>query len=419
MKDMPIAKTGFQFISKEMWLSLGSILIIGLTILIIYGTTRPILPEFLVSTKAALSPNQYDQFSIPIVLLILILNAVSLFLAWKKSKWKVVFKKIYLHMALSIIATIISFFMGIKNIPYLLLGWSAWFSLSINIGLLLHNIVKKPLKTGTFIAHLGLSALILGTIASGAYSENKSLALRLGQTVVTDDYRFTLVEKNRIEKQYKDREKYEYKIKIDNGHGSVDYVSPVVYWSDFNNFETPYFEPGIKRYLFKDIYISPKNWDFEKMEPAPRLTKGQSVRISFDTNIVVKFISFNMSHTHKTASNNPIQKFGVIVSYDIYGNKSLDTLIMEMDIKANNMNPIPSLIPGMDIQVMVAGFTPKEDMSKTEIELMIFKEIFYVDATYKPFINLVWMGVIAVVFGFFIPIGRYSKRNNKRTEDLS
>jgi len=416
MKDMPKTATGFQFSSKEMWLSLGSILIIGLTVLIIYGTTRPILPSFLVSTKAALAPKQYDQFSTPIVLLILILNAVSIFLAWKKSKWSVVLKKLAPHLALSIIATVISYFLGIKYLPYLLLGWSAWFSLFINIDLLIRNFIKNPRITGTFIAHLGISALILGAIAAGAYSENKPLALRLGQTVFTDDYQFTLIEKNQIEKQYKDREKYEYVIKIDDGKGGIDYVSPVVYWSDFNNYETPYFEPGIKRYLIKDLYISPKNWNFEKMEPAPLLTKGQSLKVSFDTNIVVTFLSFNMSHTHQRLSDKKIQKFGVIVSYDMYGKSVPDTLVMEMDMKENNMNPIPSRIPGTDIQIMVAGFTPKEDMSKTEIELMIFKEIFYVDATFKPFINLVWFGVIAIVLGFFIAISRYKNGTNK-TDD--
>ncbi len=423
MKDMPKTQTGFQFSSKEMWLSLGSILIIGLTVLIIYGTTRPILPSFLVSTKAALSPKQYDQFSTPIVLFILLLNAVSIFLVWKKSKWKNVFKKISIHLILSIIAAVVSYFMGIRSIPYLLLGWSAWFSLFINIDLLVRNIFKNPKITGTFIAHLGLSALILGAIASGTYSETKPLALRMGQTVINDDYQYSLIKKNQIEKNFKDREKYEYVIKIDDGKGSVDYVSPVVYWSDFNNYETPYFEPGIKRYFLKDLYISPKNWDFEKMEPAPVLVKGQSVKVSFDTNIVVKFLTFNMSHSHQASGVSKPQKFGVIVSYNMYDNIRLDTLEMEMDMKENKMNPIPRPIPGTDLQIMVTGFTPKKEMSQTEIELMIFKEVFYVDATFKPFINLVWLGVIAIVLGFFIPIFRYRSKNkagkytNSETEE--
>ncbi len=413
LKDMPQVKTGFQFSSKEMWLSLGSILLIGLTILIIYGTTRPILPEFLAGTKAALAPAQYDQFAAPLTLFILLMNAVSIYLNWRKTKWSTVFKKLLLSFVLSIATSILTYFLGITNITYLILSWSAWFSFFVNFELLIKNISSNPRVIGGFLAHIGISVLVLGAIISGAYSTTVPLALKFNEPVVKMGYKFTLVGKNQIERQYKDREKYEYQIKIEKDNESVVYASPIVYWSDFNNFESPFFEPGIKSYILNDLYISPKTWDFDKMDPDPVLTQGATVKTSLDTNINVTFVGFDMSHSHTTTENGTFE-FGVIVKYDIYGRKVKDTLFLEMDMNGSSMNPIPKLIPGTDIQIMISGFTPKDDMSQTEITLMIARETFFVDATIKPFINFVWLGVILLVIGFFIAIFRYTRNKTSK-----
>ena len=415
IKDMPKIKAGFKFSSREMWLALGSILLLGLTILVIYGTTRPILPKFLVNTKAALASSQFDSFAIPFTVLILLLNAVSIYLNWKTSNWIFVLKNISLALGLSVITTIISYLLGMKDAIYLVLVWTAWFSLFINLELLIKNI-RKIKYTGAFFAHLGVSFLILGTIASGAYSITTPLALQLDKSVSALGHTFSLVKKERIERNYTDREKYQYIIKIDKGNNSASFVAPVVYWSNFNNFESPYFEPGIRRYIYNDLYISPKTWDYQTMEPAPKLKQGQTTRITFDENVYVKFIALDFSKSHTPQTNGKFE-FGVEVQYDVHSKKSLDTLIVQMDMKSNKMNPVPKQIPGTDMQIMVNGFTPQDDMSQSEIELVIAKEIFYADATLKPFINFVWLGVLFIVLGFFIPIAKYTKskysENNK------
>jgi len=415
IKDMPKAKVGFKFSSKEMWLSLGSILLIALTILVIYGTIRPILPEFLSGTKAALKPEHFNMFAAPISILILLLNAVSIYLNWRDSKWNIVFKNILLALILSLAATVISYFYGITNFEYLLLGWTAWFSLFVNIELIIKHIRKNPKLLGAFLSHLGISALILGTIASGAYSVTEPLSLSFNKEVKALGYNFTLTGKEQIQKQFKDREKYSYLIQVEKEDGSKSVAAPVVYWSDFNNFESPFFEPGINRYLTSDLYISPKTWEFDKMTPSPVLTKGQSTAVSFDSNIVVKFAGFDMSKSTTSQKSSTFQ-FGIVVDYSIYNKQITDTLYMEMSVDGSRMSPIPEVIPGTDIQIMVEGFNPQDNMANTEISLMIAKEIFFVDATIKPFINLVWFGVIALVFGFFISIGRYITKTRKNSE---
>lgn len=416
MKDMPKVTNGFKYNSKELWLSLGSIFLIGLTIIVIFGTIRPILPEFLVSTKAALEPEVYNIWATPFAIIILILNAVSIYINWRTASWSHVFKKIRLSLILSVFATIISIFLGINNIMHLILGWTGWFSLFVNIELIIKNIKSSPVRIGGFISHLGISILILGAIASGAYSIHKPLSLVYNQPQNALGYKFTLVEKRQIDKQYNDRQKFEYNIKIEKDNKvSAAIASPIVYWSDFNEFQTPFFEPGIKRYVTTDLYISPRTWDFDKMEPNPILKKDETAVVSFDSTISFTFVGFDMSKSH--SQNQSMFSMGIIIDYSFDGRITKDTLYIEMNMSDSRMNPIPKIIPGTDIQIMVSGFHPKEEMSDTEIEFVIAKEVFYVDVSTKPFINLVWLGVVAVVFGFFISIFK-NRNNNRKRADL-
>ena len=405
-KDLPVAKIGFKYSSKEMWLSMGAILLLALTVIIILGTIRPILPEFIVKTKAALKPEDFNRWAAPLSIIIMVLNAVSIYMNWRGSEWNVVLKKMILPVSLSVVAVVITIFVGVTNIEYIILGLTAWFSLFVNIELIIKNIKTNPKRIGAFLSHLGIAALILGVISSGAYSITKPLALSFNKPVEALGYKFTLKHKEQIEKNYKDREKYKYHISIEKSGASQANVAPVVYWSDFNNYESPFFEPGIQRYITKDLYVSPKTWDFNKMTPQPVLSKGDSVKVSFDTNIVIRFKSFEMSGQHQTSNTNSFI-FGVLIEYEKSGKFIPDTLLAEMDVNGTKMNPIPKTIPGTDIQVMIAGFVPSDDMAQTKIELMIARETFYVDATIKPFINLVWFGVLAVVIGFVISITRH------------
>jgi cytochrome c-type biogenesis protein CcmF len=411
MKDMPQTKVGFKFSSKEMWLSLGSILLLALTVIVIIGTIRPVLPEFIVKTKAALKPEDFNRWASPISILILILNAISIYLNWRGSNWRDVLKKLIIPVALSAVAVIITIFFGVHDIEFIILGFTAWFSFFVNIELIIRNIKTNPKRIGSFLSHLGISALILGVIASGVYSTTKPLALSFKKPVEAFGYQFTLENKERIEKDLKDREKYKYNIAISR-NGSVSKVAPIVYWSDFNNFESPFFEPGIDRNISNDVYLSPKTWEFDKMQPLPVLKKGDSVRISFDTNLVIRFKTFDMLGQNHAGHNNSFM-FGIVVEYEKFEKKTLDTLLMEIDMATSRMNPIQKEIPGTDLQIMIAGYTPNEDMAKTQIELMIGRETFFVDASIKQYINLVWLGVIAVVFGFIISIIRHTSKTIK------
>jgi cytochrome c-type biogenesis protein CcmF len=403
MKDIPQAKIGFSFSSKEMWLALGSILLLALTVIVLLGTIRPILPEWLVKTKASVKPEDYNMWANPISLLILILNAVSIYLNWKQSDWKAVFKKLYFPIIASVVIVVISYFLGLSDYKYILLGFAGWFSFFVNIELCIKNFKSNPKYLGAFVSHLGISVMILGIIASGAYSEMKPLSLVQGRTQKAFEYDITLVGKKQIEKQLADREKYEYQIRIEKNGKVLADAYPVLYYSSFNNFESPFFEPGIERFLMKDLYISPKTFDLQVGDPPLVLKKGESGKLAYDTTITMTFNRFEMNQQH----NEKEMVLGTIISFEKDGKQWDDTLFATLNPEKGKMTPVTKLVKGTDFQLSLSSVVPGETAEDTKIEFLASREVFHIDISTKPFINLVWFGVIAVVLGFFVAMFRY------------
>jgi len=412
MREFPKAKLSFLSSSKEMWLALGSVLLLALTAIVLIGTLRPVLPSFLISTKAALQPGDYNKWAVPLSILILVLNAVSIYMNWRQSKWQVIIKKLILPVSLSVVAVIVSFLFGANNLLYLFLGFTAWFSLFVNIELIIKNIKTNPKRIGAFVSHMGISALILGIISSGGYQTTHPLALYMNQSKNALGYKFTLIGKERIDLDKLDQEKYQYNIKIEKDGENLAEVNPLVYWSSFNNFEAPFFEPGIKRFISSDVYVSPKTFDMEKADSSPILIKGESCNVPYDTTVKMTFLRFDMSHINMENGGKEFH-LGAVVTFRKDGKMWQDTLFAMMNMDKQTINPIPKDIAGTDFQANFSKLIPDDDMAKSKAEFSFSKEIFHVDVTLKPFINLVWFGVLAVVFGFVLSIGRHLNINKK------
>ena len=209
-----------------------------------------------------------------------------------------------------------------------------------------------------------------------------------------------------------DREKYQYNIKIEKDGEDLAVVSPIVYWSSFNNFEAPFFEPGIKRLIGNDIYVSPKSFDEEKSDVMPLLLKGESCNVPYDTTVKMTFLRFDMSHINMDNAGKEFH-LGAVVTFQKDGKLWQDTLFAMMNMDKQTMNPIPKDIVGTQFQANFSKLLPDDDMAKSKAEFSFSKEIFHVDVTIKPFINLVWFGVLAVVFGFVLSINRHLNINKK------
>jgi cytochrome c-type biogenesis protein CcmF len=420
IRDINQVKNSSNFISKESFLSLGVILLIISTIIIFIGTSFPIFLELTGQTKTSVEVSFYDKWNLPVATVFTFLCGFSIFLNWKTSNLAEKKLDALIPLLAAIISVIILFYSGIDQLKHLILAFGSLYCLYVNILYLLKKIKNKPKMTGAYFSHAGVGLFFLGVIFSGGYSLNETMMITKGQTGEEFGYKFTYLGSDRIEQEKKDREKYKCNIKIEKD-GNFSLASPVVYWSDFNDRQAPFMEPGIESYCTKDIYISPKSLIYQNNIPSIIIGKDETKKLPHDSSYSITFLGFDMNHgTVSDSKNNFI--FGSIVKFTKNGDIFQDTMFINVDMNSGETKPLWKKLKGSNLEIGFTNFSANtKNMEKSQAQFSISKpdeemkeptEVFTFDISMKPFINFVWIGSLTVFAGFFI--AAFKHRNKKR-----
>lgn len=415
-----LEKSSFKPISKEYSLALGSILLMALGIVVIIGTSWPALAEIFGQPKAAIDISNYNKFGSVFAFVFLLVNGVSLYQKWASSSWKDIVGKVLIPLIASIILSVVLYFVGMKEINFLLLTFSAIFALLTNLEFLIRNVAKNPRLIGSYLSHLGVALLIIGAVISGGYSESQSVRLKHKETKSAFGYNFTFEGKQRIEQQLSDREKYFFDIKIEKD-GDYNVVKPIVYWSSFNDWQSPFLEPGIYLKMLKDIYVAPiaVETDFN-ME---RLVLMKNEKGLIPINQMISFMIESLNMDEAATLNDGRVVFNTIIKTELDGVAALDTISTRIDPNSweGNFEDWETLDKyGIDVN-MIRIARDMNDVSRSKLEFFFKKagepmpqpiDVFTFDVTLKPFINLVWVGTMATFIGFLIALTRYTKKGN-------
>ena len=436
-KDLFKPYQSFQIISREYALTLGAIAILASMVITFAGTSLPIFKEILGMEKSSVDISFYDKWNLPIAFIILIINAISVYMNWKTSNLRAVALRILIMAIAAAVMTLVTYLIGISNLGLIILSFSGWFSLLINAEFAIRMARKSFTNTGAFVSHFGLSLFILGIVATAGFTENKTLSFTQGETKEALGYDFTYTRYEQIEKDKKDREKYKFYIKAEKD-GMVDSTAPIFYWSDFNQRQQAFMEPGISRTLMHDLYISPSSLESVSNNPSFPLIKGQKAFIPGEDSLVLAFSHFDMSHAMQSTSDTSFRLAAVVKYEDMVINKisdSLDgvtigktdtnstitdTLYAEMIVKTGALIPEWKTIPGTETRIGFANFyRNNEDMAKSQALFAFLgeneeyrepSEKVTVNVAIKRFINFAWAGVVLLVLGFFISMGRYQRK---------
>ncbi len=231
-------------------------------------------------------------------------------------------------------------------------------------------------------------------------------------------YTLTFKGKERIEKEFVDREKYRFHIEVEKD-GTKSSVAPMLFWSDFNKRQSAFLEPGIAWTLGRDLYVSPKATGETGGIPTLTLKKDQKETFPTDSSRAIRFIAFDMSRMSAGPDSTGMIYPSAIVR--IYSTKdSADiSLRAAMNMQTTELTPEPITLPRTSQQTSFAKLiAQKGDLASSQVEIAFRdmakplqkkKEVFTVEVSIKPLINLVWLGVILMVTGFFISIGRHRK----------
>jgi cytochrome c-type biogenesis protein CcmF len=395
-------------LSRELALFTGAVAILASAIIVLAGTSAPIFGQ-------AVEIRFYDELNLPIAIIIGFLNGFSLLLKWKSNSGEYIWKQLLTPLAISLVGTVvIVFWGGVTEIMQILLSFSAVFSLVVNFEIAYKIARKKLTSAGAYIAHIGIALFLLGVVATGGFTSQDSIDLEKGKTANVFGYDLTFLGY----KPFENGEKYAFDIKVEKGNSST-IVSPVMFVSSFNN--SLMREPDIWMMLTKDFYVTPLSYEdgasaTTTSDQGKRVTLKKGESIDYKGN-KISFDSFNFPADAMSAMmGGGSFTIGANLTVDAYGKTY--KVEPKMSSTEGNRKFIASQLEDIDLLIEMTNLDASgsvnlvlKSLSGANDEQIVATktEVLSIEASIKPFINLIWSGVILMVIGFMIAVVKRTK----------
>jgi len=403
-------KDNESLLSRELALFTAMIVLIASAIIVIVGTSAPIFGQ-------SVDTFFYDEMHLPLAIIIMFLNAISLLIKWQKSDLNELIKKSTYSAVGAVLFTILLVVVGgVQEIMIILLSLTTAFSLFVNLDIAI-KIVKGNFKMlGAYVAHIGIALFILGVIGSAVYSEQMNVDLVKGKPVTAFGYEMTFTEIYPIANNTKSA----FNINVKKGKSEYK-VTPVMYISEFNNSLVR--EPAILTLLTKDIYFSPLGYDPGNQSQNQHSHNHISLKKGDTTSFAgtkITFIRFNMApETMQLMSDGKDFQMGAVLEIEKDGRKTETELLRKQtdgkieftSFESEEMN-LKIDLENLSAGVIEIAFSSIDDTDTQTTSVQTGgNEILMVTASIKPFVSLVWAGVAIMVIGFFIAMTRRLKES--------
>jgi cytochrome c-type biogenesis protein CcmF len=397
-----------SLLSRELSLFTAAIVLVGSAIIVLAGTSAPLFGQ-------SVDTFFYDEMHIPIAIIIGLLNGLSLLIKWKSTNTKELVKDSTISVIATVIITILLVVIGgVNDLMMIILAFSATFALIVNTQIAIKIVKRNLANLGAYISHIGIALFILGIIGSAGFSQHVNVDLIKGKPAQAFGYEMTFTGYNPIE----NNTKYAFNVLMKKGD-NVYNVAPIMYIAEYNNSLVR--EPAILNLFSKDVYLAPLGYDEGTEQPSTsigetvKLEKGkevdvQGVRLSFD--------KFDISAETMTAMQEgrdfqmgavlTLESNGKVEEFELF-RKSTGGEIQFTDYTSKNSGLKIQLL-NLTAQMIEVAVTSPNDTQQPVVQ-KTKQEVLSVTASIKPYISLVWIGVIVMVLGFFVAVARRLKES--------
>ena len=446
-KEIPTIIKEENTYSREFWMFIGALVLFLSGMVIIITTSLPVFNKIL-STKWAVGDDPegfHNQVQVFVAIIIGMLTAITQYLKYKDTARKYLFKKIMVPtIAAVLLSAAITIWGGIaydkKGIGFLiavhLAVFAAVYSIVANSSYIWLVMKGRVRAAGPSVAHVGFALVLLGILISSSKKsvlsynttgmsplkmgdkesplENitlvKGVSTDMGKYMVT--YKGDTLNKNDRKRYYEinfvkksDKETFSlYPDIIENNKGSEG-VTP---------------NPDAKHYWNKDIftYLTFLG-DPTKIKANDTSTfRNREVKIG-DT----LFYSNGIMVLNKVLINPQNERYNFAATDTAL---ALDISVIAKDGNRYTSQPLIKVVNGTVVKVpdtvmaqsLVIQFNQVKDQQKGLLEMGVKETSGVLDfVTLKayefPFINVLWLGIVVMVIGFFMSIYQRLKTNVK------
>ncbi|QKJ29594.1 cytochrome c biogenesis protein CcsA [Mucilaginibacter mali] len=450
-KELPISQKEEETYSREFWMFVGSVFLALSCLQLVFVTSIPVW-NAMFGTKIA-PPNDkvtlYNVFQGAFAVVIALFMGFTQFMKYKKTDTTRFFitSGIYLVTSL-VISAIIIYITGIYklHVVYMLLMFTATYSVMSNAKVLSDAIKGKFKLAGSAVAHIGFGLLLIGALISAGtskvVSENttgeqysaefakandprENIIMYKNQPVQMGGYEVTYIgDSISLPNHYF---KVDYKKRDKSGKITEEFVLKPN--SQANRKMGLVSSPDTKHYLFHDLYthvsMAPIKYDDELREEsmghegeanddknydapvAHAVQVGDTIRFR-EGFMVLKALNKNAHVQDIKLSGNDVA-IGADLEIVSHGKTYMAEPVYM--IKGSNGYDFARKVDDVGLKLRLSQILPKEG----KIEITVYqqpeskKPYIVMRAISFPYINFFWSGTIIMVIGFLMSIFRRNK----------
>ncbi len=202
-----------SFLSRESAFLFNNVVFVAICFTVFWGTAYPILTEALSGTKVSVGPPWFNQWIVPLGLLLIFLTGVGPLLAWRRASAGNLRRTFAVPILAGAVTCVALFLLGMRH-PFALPAFGLCVFVTATITLefyrgararqtvsketlvtgLSHLVGRNKRRYGGYIVHAGMVLIFAGIAGSAGFQREASATLRRGESMRVGGYTLTLAD---------------------------------------------------------------------------------------------------------------------------------------------------------------------------------------------------------------------------------
>jgi cytochrome c-type biogenesis protein CcmF len=455
-RELPTPEKEPNMLSREFMIFSGAMLLTALAAVILVGTSAPILGRIFRDNPSAVPLDFYNTWTLPLALGFVFLAGLGQLFWWNKMNLATVNRVLIRPLSLAVVSTILvliftpfiertvdrealesiiadpmaqmSMFSGLADfwavygtgLQMLLLIFVAFFAFFGN-GAVLFRVARGNLRmAGGALTHVGFALMVLGIMSSSGFSRPLAQATGVQIGDSRDNFVLTKSETRTVSgyqvtyrgRDFTDRGRPEYILDFIDPRGREYTLTPVVYKSNQDQWIQ---HPALRLFMDRDIYVAvTPSAMFESEEEQQQkggmisLTPGDSTIIGDrEYAVALKRLETQVS-TDLLPENTDIAIGAVLEVTNLRTGLRRDLQPIYLIMEDRTQQYIQNRVRDWDMTVTFTGIeleTGTVNLAFEGVDVMP-EDWIVVQASEKPFINVMWFGFLVLTVGMSLSIAR-------------
>jgi cytochrome c-type biogenesis protein CcmF len=201
-----------SLLSREAFFLLNNLVLVGLCLVIMWGTFFPLISEAITGTESSVGPPWFNRLVTPLALVLVLLTGIGPVLAWRRVTPSSLVRVLRLPALFTLVTVValLAFTDAAESVPSLVMFVFVAFVLSVVAQEFFRGASARRVMTGEpwpralarltgrnrrryggYLVHAGIAVLFLGVAASSAFIDQRDVRLSPGERVEVGGYEVT------------------------------------------------------------------------------------------------------------------------------------------------------------------------------------------------------------------------------------